>query len=589
MIDTYGILLLVACIGCAMSATSIFVRDPDEAMNRYASAIVMGGAWWAFCEIQWNRATDPDVAMTWVKLSALGWVAVGPLGLQMLLEMAGRQKARVRPVLNLLYASAVIFLVVDWTTDWIHLRMVETSWGWSYVLGPGYLFFYVFAIASLVTGLSVVGFDMRGWASRGERAQGRGLMLGIMVPLTVASLTDGVLPLFDIHVWHLGTTSIALLGAIVTWTFHRYGYSLLAPGTFAKEILETMPDGVALLHLDGRIRRVNPAMVEMAGADDASEMFGRPISEVIDGEVLGPGEIHHEVEMRVTSRKATVPTPVAVSTRILRNRLDETTGVVVVCRDLREIMSLRQRVMIGGRMAAVGQLAAGVAHELNNPMAYVRANVTLLLKHWEHQRESTRPLGDETSTDEIWDEGVELITETIEGIERATSIVRDIKMFSHSGNPDLEVTSLGRLLDATIRIASPHLRHRARVELGGEELPVIDCAPREIQQVFLNLLINAVDANPRGGQLGNGRSAAHRDRDQRRRSQRVRAFHRPWRRHLARLPRVHLRPVLHDEARGRGHRPRSRPLVRDRAQARWRPAGRVAAGCRQLVHGGAAP
>jgi PAS domain S-box-containing protein len=374
--------------------------------------------------------------------------------------------------------------------------MVKTSWGWSYVLAPGYLFFYVFAIASLITGLSVVGFDMRHWASRGERAQGRGLMLGIMVPLTVASLTDGVLPLLDIHVWHLGTTSIALLGAIVTWTFHRYGYSLLAPGTFAKEILETMPDGVALLHLDGRIRRVNPAMVEMAGFDEPNELFGLPVSDVIDGQVLGPGEIHHEVEMRITTREGAMPTPVAVSTRILRNRLDETTGVVVVCRDLREIVSLRQRVLIGGRMAAVGQLAAGVAHELNNPMAYVRANVTLLLKHWEHQRASTRPLDEASDTDEIWEEGVELISETIEGIERATSIVRDIKTFSHGGSPDLEVTSLGRLLDATVRIASPHLRHRARVERRGEELPVIDCAPREVQQVFLNLLINAVDANP---------------------------------------------------------------------------------------------
>lgn len=495
LVDLYEILLLVACIGCAMSATSIFVRDPDEAMNRYASLIVLGGAWWAFCEIQWNRADDPDVAMTWVKLSALGWVTVGPLGLQLLLEMAGRQTRKVRWLLQLLYGSAVMFLVVDWTTSWIHVGMVKTSWGWSYELGPAYLSFYVFAIVSLIGGLSVVGFDMRSWASQGERAQGRGLMLGIMVPLTVASVTDGILPLFDIHVWHLGTASIALLGGIVNWTFHRYGYSLLAPGTFAKEILETMPDGLALLHLDGRIRRVNPAMLELAGVDDANEIFGRPIGELLDGEVLGPGEIHHEVEMRMHSRQGGMPTPVAVSTRILRNRLDETTGVVVVCRDLREVTSLRQRVLIGGRMAAVGQLAAGVAHELNNPMAYVRSNVTQLLKHWERQRRSTKPIDGAADTDEIWDEGIELITETIEGIERASSIVRDIKMFSHGGNADREVTSLARLLDATVRIASPHLRHRARVVRTGAEVPVVHCAPREIQQVFLNLLINAVDAS----------------------------------------------------------------------------------------------
>jgi len=177
-----------------------------------------------------------------------------------------------------------------------------------------------------------------------------------------------------------------------------------------------------------------------------------------------------------------------------------------VCRDLREVTSLRQRVLIGGRMAAVGQLAAGVAHELNNPMAYVRSNVTQLLKHWERQRRATKPIDEASDTEEIWDEGVELITETIEGIERASSIVRDIKTFSHGGNADREVTSLVRLLDATVRIASPHLRHRARVVRTGVDVPVVHCAPREIQQVFLNLLINAVDAtrdrvDAEGGEL----------------------------------------------------------------------------------------
>ena len=52
MAETYQIVLLLACLACAMSATSIFVRDPDEATNRYASAIVMGGAWWAEPEPQ---------------------------------------------------------------------------------------------------------------------------------------------------------------------------------------------------------------------------------------------------------------------------------------------------------------------------------------------------------------------------------------------------------------------------------------------------------------------------------------------------------------------------------------------------------
>jgi len=502
--SAYELILLVACLGCAVSATSILTRDPDEATNRYAAAIVYGGAWWALCEILWNRAEDADTALFFVRLSALGWIGIGPLGLQMLLELAGRSKERVRPVLNGLHALGGLILLLVWTTPLIHTEMVRTDWGWSYVLGPTYLLFYASVVTSLVAGLWVVGFDMRSWTSEGERAQGRGLIFAITIPLVVASLTDGLLPMFGIHVWHLGTLSLAALGAVVTWTFHRHGYSLLAPGTFAREILDTLPDGVLLLHLDGRVRRANPVMVEFTGAASVAELIGTPAVELFDGELSLSEEIRHEMEMRIDPISGTGQTPVAVSTRLLTNRLDEATGLVVVARDLREIVNLRQRVMIGGRMAAVGQLAAGVAHELNNPIAYVRANLSQLLKSWEDLRvravmEDAPPSepGTETiGTDELWDEGVELIGESLEGIERATSIVRDIKTFSHGGNHERELTDLTRLLDATIRISSPHLRHRVRVEREDGDMPVLECAPREIQQVFLNLLLNAVDASP---------------------------------------------------------------------------------------------
>jgi signal transduction histidine kinase len=160
--------------------------------------------------------------------------------------------------------------------------------------------------------------------------------------------------------------------------------------------------------------------------------------------------------------------------------------------------------MIGGRMAAVGQLAAGVAHELNNPIAYVRANLSLLLEHWHTlgKGAEARAAADgkaeacERSDAAVFEEGVELLSESLEGIERATSIIRDIKTFSHGVGNEHELTDLKRLLDATVRIASPQLRHRAHVVREDGDVPVIECAPREIQQVFLNLLLNAVDATP---------------------------------------------------------------------------------------------
>jgi signal transduction histidine kinase len=484
----YQAVLLLTCIACAVLGTSIFVRDPSQPANRLASAIVFGGAWWALCEVFWNQAESPEVALRLVKLSALGWVAIGPLGLQLMLELSGDSARALKPLLKALYVAAFGFLLIDWLTPWIHPGMVETSWGWSYELGPVYPLFYIITVTSIFFGLQLAARAYRSWPSFAERAQARGIAAGILLTLLVASVTDGILPFFDVHVMHLGTASIALLGLIVTWTFAAYGDSLLSPRSFASEILETMPDGLALLRLDGSIRHVNPGLRMLLGCEDADELVGRDF-----GRILPEFEIDaswRDVDCQCLPLEGGA-IPVSVTSSTLCDRLDRPTGVVVVIRDMREIVALRQKLMISGRMAAVGQLAAGVAHEINNPMAYVRANLSLLETHWESLRSQTQTTEE---TEAIWDEGVEIIHESMEGVDRATTIIRDIKTFSHSSESKRELVDLNALLDATQRIAMPQLKHRAVFAADYVDLPHLVCSPREIQQVLLNLIINAADA-----------------------------------------------------------------------------------------------
>ena len=139
------------------------------------------------------------------------------------------------------------------------------------------------------------------------------------------------------------------------------------------------------------------------------------------GQLLGPDE--QRIPVSVTA--------IAPARRARRRDA----GLAVIVRDLREIEALQQRLVLSGRMAAVGQLAAGVAHEVNNPTSYVRTNMLLLARVLaERERRCSRSTGSSAATTPTWSSPTarELIDESLEGIERITAIVDQIRRFSHA-------------------------------------------------------------------------------------------------------------------------------------------------------------
>ncbi len=192
--------------------------------------------------------------------------------------------------------------------------------------------------------------------------------------------------------------------------------------------------------------------------------------------------------------------PVSVSTSRLYDRRQNQIGVVLVARDLREAASPRSRLVVSDRLAAVGQLAAGIAHEINNPMAYVRANLSAIGSVLETVRSKlSSELADELEAE--LEEGRELVDESVDGVDRVASIVRDVKDFSHAGGGPHERVALQPLLEAVLRVAMPQLSAGCRIERCYEKVPDIEGSAQELKQVFLNLLINAFQASDGSGAI----------------------------------------------------------------------------------------
>jgi signal transduction histidine kinase len=212
-----------------------------------------------------------------------------------------------------------------------------------------------------------------------------------------------------------------------------------------------------------------------------------------------PGEI--EDMHRELVRKDGQRIPVSVSICVLRERQQNEVGVVVVVRDLRELEELRRSSLTHARLAAVGELAAGLAHEINNPVAFVGSNLRLLRDHWEKVTHKEYEALQAEEREVLVAEGGDLIEESLEGVERAAEIVRGVKNFTHSGGSERTLASLGDLIVGCLPMVRPQLPAGVEILIDFAEVPALPCAPQELKQVFLNLLINAGHAVGLGGTI----------------------------------------------------------------------------------------
>jgi two-component system NtrC family sensor kinase len=176
----------------------------------------------------------------------------------------------------------------------------------------------------------------------------------------------------------------------------------------------------------------------------------------------------------------------------LRNDKEEVIGCVIAVRDLREVETLRSRLVTSDRLAAVGELAAGIAHEINNPITFVRANLVALREDWGGLNEAADEIDRSVDLDMRFREGEEILEESIEGIDRITTIVRDVGAISHAGIGRFDSVDINELLDNAVDVAT--LSFSVSIERCYKDLPPVRCAPQQLKQVFLNLLINAFQA-----------------------------------------------------------------------------------------------
>ncbi|WP_310345433.1 ATP-binding protein [Rhodoferax saidenbachensis] len=315
-------------------------------------------------------------------------------------------------------------------------------------------------------------------------------------------------------------------------------------GLVFRTLIGIMPDRIYAKDTQGRFILANKAVANLMGKSTPEEMIGKTdfdfyskelASEyfAVEQALIHSGESLIACEQFVPNLSTGEPGWLETTKVHLRDPQGNVIGLVGLARDITErkridaellnrnkeltevnakLFQAQEQLLQSEKMASLGQLAAGVAHEINNPIGFVNSNLGSLQRYVEElfqmlsayeAREGELKAETLADLDKLKQEidisflrkdVVTLLAESMDGMQRVKRIVQDLKNFSHVDESERQWANLERGLDSTLNMARNEIKYKAEVVKEYAGIPEIECMPSQLNQVFMNLIVNAAHA-----------------------------------------------------------------------------------------------
>ena len=291
------------------------------------------------------------------------------------------------------------------------------------------------------------------------------------------------------------------------------------------DIVEHLPDGLLIINSTGSIVSVNNTAQTMFNMS-RSAMTKLKIEELIptitysklvDDVILFDNLLSGQTILIEGKKENGDTFPIEAHFSKMTLVIDFQIMLSCVIRDITERVQLEKQLNQASKLESIGQLAAGIAHEINTPTQYVTDNTTFLDTAFiscldviqlcqklskksvedisEHDLTKIRMLIDETDIEFILEEVPSAITQSLEGLHRISTIVKAMKSFSHPSKGEMQLTSIPEAIETTVTVARNEWRYIAELEMKFDDnLPQIMCIRDELNQAFLNVIVNAAHA-----------------------------------------------------------------------------------------------
>jgi PAS domain S-box-containing protein len=257
------------------------------------------------------------------------------------------------------------------------------------------------------------------------------------------------------------------------------------------ELIELAPEPIGIIR-SGRFVYANRAWGQLLGYPDGQALRGVHAASLLPRKDL---PVIEEREARLLASRTPPPrrvystrradgTEVELEVSSVYCEYEGAPAVLSVARDITARRALERQLVQADRLAAIGTMTAGVAHEINNPLAYVLLNLEWV----------TRTLRSEASDPPSLDHLTEMLEDARHGVEHVAMIVRELKAYSRGDTETFTTVDLQTVAESAIKIAGHEVRRRATLHTAFEPAPPVWANEARLEQVVVNLLINAAQA-----------------------------------------------------------------------------------------------
>ena len=310
----------------------------------------------------------------------------------------------------------------------------------------------------------------------------------------------------------------------------RAEFSLARSEAMYRLLVAASRDLISRHSVTGELTFVSPVVEELFGWTPA-DLAGRDLKELVHPEdladlaedLLGEDASGGEGTFRVRHRDGRWVWVESTAT-VLRDDRGQVSEVLVCTRDITARRAREAASQQDSKLESLGRLSAGLAHEINTPIQYVGDNARFLSEAftdlmrlvalyrenltaetalpWSERLPAMQRAEQEMEIDYLETEVPSAVAQTLAGIDRVATIVRAMKTFSHPGHDEHVPSDLNEALTATVTVTRHQVSQAADLELELAELPPVHCNIAELNQVFLNLIVNAADAVEETGRRG---------------------------------------------------------------------------------------